>query len=87
MIDEFRGTYLIIRALLRHHQIIFVVSFVLVALPETAPCFAPVLAIVFATIIFSPLLEHPKCSPMFSIMSAVTHGNSESAREIFLSSC
>jgi hypothetical protein len=65
----------------------FVVSFVLVALPETALCFAHVLVIVFATIIFSPLLEHPKCSPMFSIPPAATHGNSESARETFLSSC
>jgi hypothetical protein len=83
VIDEFRGTYLIVRALLRDHQIIFVISFVLVALPETALCFARVLVIVFTTIIFSPLLEHPKCSPMFSILSAVTHDNSESAREIF----
>jgi hypothetical protein len=80
---NFRGSYLIIRALLRDHQIIFVVSFVLVALLETALCFAHVLVVVFATAIFSPFLEHPKCSPIFSIPSAATHDSSESAREIF----
>jgi hypothetical protein len=83
VIDEFQRLLLDNKGSVTGSSDNIVVSFVLVALLETAPCFVHVLVVVFATAIFSPFLEHPKCSPIFSIPSAATHDNSESAREIF----